>query len=595
MSVWPRLALREVLTPAVNTITLHADQMYAQVTARLWGKGLILRGRVSGAEIAAARQNRVHPGQFVISKIDARHGAFGLVPAELDGAVVSNDFPVFNVESQRVLPEFIAWVAKTDWFVALCKNASEGSTNRVRLKEERFLAQEIPLPPMPEQQRIVERLNSATAAAAACSRRAKAVEGEIATTLRAAYAGLAGNAPRIAMGDIAPLVRRPVLVDPDAIYLELGVRSFGRGTFHKPALPGIEVGSKKLFRVEADDLVFNIVFAWEGALAVARDEDAGRVGSHRFLTCVPDPRRATVDFLRYWFLTEEGLLELSRASPGGAGRNRTLGIKALEAIRVPVPPLNAQHWFNRLQAKAGAARAAQAAAAEELDALLPAMLHEIFAKHCVTAPPSATKTDTVVSLPMKSVSAAVSAPFKEAVLVCAIVKVFNDNSGQPLGNFRLQKGVYFARRFMGERNLSGEYLRKAAGPYNPTMRYSGGIKLAVAKSWIVPTSGKYGAGHSPGPAIRNAENWIEEYQFARAAAWVRDKFKFRPNHIWEILATVDYAILAIERKGLTPDAHAILSYIDGDAEWHPKIARLGLTLPVIDNAMAELECLLVGV
>ncbi len=156
------------------------------------------------------------------------------------------------------------------------------------------------------------------------------------------------------------------------------MRSFGKGTFHKPPLPGLDVGSKKLFSIAAGDLLFNIVFAWEGAVAVAATEDAGRVGSHRFLTCVADANRASADFLRYWFLREEGLLALNRASPGGAGRNRTLGIKALEAITVPTPSLDAQRWFDRLQAKARAARAAEAEAATHLDRLLPAMLHEAF-------------------------------------------------------------------------------------------------------------------------------------------------------------------------------------------------------------------------
>ena len=178
------------------------------------------------------------------------------------------------------------------------------------------------------------------------------------------------------MGVVAPLVRRPVAIDENASYPELGVRSFGKGTFHKPALPGIEVGSKRLFRVEAGDLVFNIVFAWEGAVAVAVDTDDGRVGSHRFLTCMPEA--ATASFLRYFFLTEEGLRLLGEASPGGAGRNRTLGLKALDAIPVPVPSLDAQRWFDTVQHKAASIRAAHVAASADLDTLLPALLAEAF-------------------------------------------------------------------------------------------------------------------------------------------------------------------------------------------------------------------------
>lgn len=378
MSRWPSVPLGELLTPSSDRVQLDPDQTYAQVTARLWGKGLALRGVVKGSEIAAAQQNRVSTNQFVISKIDARHGAFGIVPTELDGAVVSNDFPAFDVDPEKALPEYVAWVARTAWFIAICKSASEGSTNRVRLKESRFLAQAIPLPSTAEQQAIVTRLNRAAALVAERGHSAELVAAEIDSTLRATFARIIADAPRVAMGDIAPLVRRPVVIDPDASYPELGVRSFGKGTFHKPSLPGIEVGTKKLFTVEAGDLVFNIVFAWEGAVAVAAEADAGRVGSHRFLTCVPAPGTATSEFLRFWFLGEEGMLALGQASPGGAGRNRTLGIKALEAIKVPVPSLDAQIWFDSLQAKARAAKAVQAEATAHLDQLLPAMLGEVF-------------------------------------------------------------------------------------------------------------------------------------------------------------------------------------------------------------------------
>jgi len=378
MSRWPSVPLGELLKPNSDRVQLDPDQTYAQVTARLWGKGLALRGLVKGSEIAAAQQNRVSTNQFVISKIDARHGAFGLVPEELDGAVVSNDFPAFDVDYGKALPEYVAWVARTAWFIAICKRASEGSTNRVRLKESRFLTHTIPLPSTAEQQAIVTRLNGAAAAVAERRNAAGLVAAEVEATLRAAFARIIADAPRVAMGEIAPLVRRPVVIDPDASYPELGVRSFGKGTFHKPSLPGIEVGAKKLFTVEAGDLVFNIVFAWEGAVAVAAEGDAGRVGSHRFLTCVPEPGRATSDFLRFWFLGEEGMLALGQASPGGAGRNRTLGIKALEAIKVPVPSLDAQLWFDSLQSKARAANAAQAEATAHLDQLMPAMLNEVF-------------------------------------------------------------------------------------------------------------------------------------------------------------------------------------------------------------------------
>jgi len=140
-----------------------------------------------------------------------------------------------------------------------------------------------------------------------------------------------------------------------------------------------------LFRICSGDLVFNIVFAWEGAVAVAQPTDEGRVGSHRFLTCVPAADTATVEFLRFYFSTSEGLQKLGEASPGGAGRNRTLGLKKLEILEVPVPPISRQHWFDRFQAKAQEARCIRMNTAQDVEALIPAMLHDVFGREAGAA------------------------------------------------------------------------------------------------------------------------------------------------------------------------------------------------------------------
>ena len=133
---WPLVPLGKVLTKSEEWTTLDPNTQYRQVTVRLWGKGVVERARVTGAEIASDRLFIVRCGQFILSRIDARNGAFGLVPEDLDGAVVSNDFPVFTPNCARILPAFLEWMSKTAGFVDLCRAASEGTTNRVQLKED---------------------------------------------------------------------------------------------------------------------------------------------------------------------------------------------------------------------------------------------------------------------------------------------------------------------------------------------------------------------------------------------------------------------------------------------------------------------------
>jgi len=168
--------------------------------------------------------------------------------------------------------------------------------------------------------------------------------------------------PKAALGEIAPIVRRPVEISHDQTYPELGIRSFGRGTFHKPALSGADVGSKRLFRIEPGDLVFSNVFAWEGAIAVASPADMGRFGSHRFITCVVDDKRANATYLKlYLTASHDGRAQVLQASPGGAGRNRTLGVEKMGQIQIPLPPLAEQQALvTRLDALAERTRQVEA-------------------------------------------------------------------------------------------------------------------------------------------------------------------------------------------------------------------------------------------
>lgn len=114
---WPLVPLGEVLIRNNKLVTLIPDQQYREVTIRLWGKGVVLRQVINGADIASPRRSQVSRDQFIVSRIDARNGAMGLVPAELDGAVVTNDFPTFNVNRDRLIPAFLGWLCRTPAFV----------------------------------------------------------------------------------------------------------------------------------------------------------------------------------------------------------------------------------------------------------------------------------------------------------------------------------------------------------------------------------------------------------------------------------------------------------------------------------------------
>ena len=236
----------------------------------------------------------------------------------------------------------------------------------------------IVFPDAKSQKRIVARVEALTSRSDQLQQLNIALVGDMSRILRAEYRRITSNAPRREFSEVAKLVRRPVATKPDEHYPETGIRSFGKGTFHKPALTGTQLGNKRIFKIKAGDLVFMNVFAWEGAIAVAQPEDDGRVASHRFMTHEALPDQATADFLCYHFLTEPGLEQIRGASPGSAGRNRTLGITKLEKIPVPVALIKEQERFAKLRQRHFELQRLQREVEAELASFTPALLAKAF-------------------------------------------------------------------------------------------------------------------------------------------------------------------------------------------------------------------------
>jgi type I restriction enzyme S subunit len=320
----------------------------------------------------------VRPGVLVVSGINAAKGAIAIYDPEATEPVAATiHYGAYIPKLDRVDVGFLWWMLRGRLFQELLNEYLPGGI-KTEPKAKRLLSVPVPLPPLSEQRRIVARIEELAPQINEARQLWLQQEVGIRGLLLGAFWTIASDAPRHPMQEVAPIVRRNTELDPNASYPELGIRSFGKGTFHKPALTGTELGSKRLYRIEAGDLIFMNVFAWEGAVAVATPEDKDRYGSHRFITCVPLKGVITANFLCFHFLTEEGLETRGEASPVGAGRNRTLGLTTLGKIQVPVPGIDKKLWFESLLAEVDRLRALQAETAAELVALLHPILDRAF-------------------------------------------------------------------------------------------------------------------------------------------------------------------------------------------------------------------------
>jgi len=188
--------------------------------------------------------------------------------------------------------------------------------------------------------------------------------------------------PRVSLGELLTLERRPVKIASDEEYAEIGIYCFGRGIFHKLPRKGLEVGDKDLYLIKEGDFILQVTFAWEGAVALASRTEDGMHGSVRFPTFRVDEPRCFPPYLVNYFRTREGLQQLVKICPGSAGRNRVLSIKRIPEVHVPLPPLDEQRRIvariEQLAAKIQEARGLRSTSWAAVDSLMPCALRRVF-------------------------------------------------------------------------------------------------------------------------------------------------------------------------------------------------------------------------
>lgn len=153
------------------------------------------------------------------------------------------------------------------------------------------------------------------------------------------FKGLESNYEIKKISSLLERVSNSVDVNPIEFYRQIGIRSHGKGIFYKDAVSGESLGNKRVFWVEPNVFILNIVFAWERAVAKTTDAEIGMIASHRFPMYKPKSGVLDLDYITLFFKTTRGKYLLELASPGGAGRNKTLGQKEFENLELAIPTI----------------------------------------------------------------------------------------------------------------------------------------------------------------------------------------------------------------------------------------------------------------
>jgi len=336
----------------------------------------------SGSEIQADKVYRVERGDFVYNRLFAWKGSFAVATEENHGDYVSNEFPCFTVNHEIANAQYLwrFFSRSSTWEEALGLSTGGTPTSRNRLKEEKLLAMQIPLPPLEEQRRIVARIEELAAKVEeARGLRRETVEAGDNLCRSIIFNGIENKqAMMTPMRELVELRETDVQVEQNETYQFAGVYCFGKGVFRGPSKSGMEFAYNRLTRLRIGNFVYPKLMAWEGALGVVPPECGGFVVSPEFPVFKIDQERVLPETLDVYFRTPSVWPTLSTASTGTNVRRKRLNPTDFLKLDFPLPPMEKQLQLRTIKARVDAVKRLQVETQAELDALLPSILDKAF-------------------------------------------------------------------------------------------------------------------------------------------------------------------------------------------------------------------------
>lgn len=377
MNGWPMARLDDVLKHRKEFIEIDDLKTYKRCRVQLHAQGVVLRDTVSGAGIKTKKQQVCQAGELLVAEIDAKHGGYGIVPAELEGAIVSSHYFLFQIDEARLDREFLKYFIQTPGFYD--QVAAQGSTNYAAIRPSHVLDYKIPLPPLKEQQRIVRLIEALAAKIEDATRLIHGSDDGLEALCRAILHDTSqGELTPTPMSELVTLRQPDVIVSSDETYHFAGVYCFGRGVFVGQKKSGMEFAYPRLTKLRAGNFVYPKLMAWEGALAVVPPECNGLVVSTEFPVFEINQDRVLPEVLDVYFRSPSVWPALSGASTGTNVRRRRLNPADFLNYRMPLPRREIQEKLSQAKHRADQIKEKHEESAAELRAMLPAILDRAF-------------------------------------------------------------------------------------------------------------------------------------------------------------------------------------------------------------------------
>lgn len=284
------------------------------------------------------------PGDFVISMSSFQHG---FEYCDIEGGI-SPDYTLLRPTFHKDVGRFLKYSLKSDLLIQQLTIFRSGIRQGQRLQWNRIRYLKIPVPDIDGAKKVAGFLDRETARIDQLIEKKQRFLELTARRIDALVDEAISDpqVPKIRLENIVRRMQRPVVLSEHDELVRLGLLNRGRGIFKKPAADEEGMGDSSFYFVKRGDLILSGQFAWEGAVALATEDEEGCVVSHRY-PVYRGREGINTAYLLGLFRSGFGDFLLNEASRGSAGRNRPLNTWRLGKEKIPVPAIELQEAVDR--------------------------------------------------------------------------------------------------------------------------------------------------------------------------------------------------------------------------------------------------------
>lgn len=384
---WPEIPLGDVVHYRKEFIAIDDLETYKRCRVQLHVQGIVLRDKVAGVEIKTKKQQVCRTDEFLVAEIDAKVGGFGIVPQDLDGAIVSSHYFLFTIDRKRLDPSFLSYFIRTPAFIE--QVSARGSTNYAAVRPEHVLKYRIRLPPLPEQRKIVMWIDGISTRLSLLqqllSQTTEESEALLPSALEKVFSRFERSAKSKRLDEICEVVRggsprpagSPVFYGGSIPFIKVGdlTRDSDKYLYQASATVN-ELGKEQSRYIDAGTLMLTNSGATLGVPKITAIAACFNDGSQAFLNLTPEVDK---EFLYYFFKSKTRWFRDWIARGQG---QPNLNTDMTKKMTVHLPPLLEQQatiaFFDALHTQLKALRMLISESLSEMDALLPSILNRAF-------------------------------------------------------------------------------------------------------------------------------------------------------------------------------------------------------------------------